>query len=79
MLDTFPTQLSAKDGGLALLSTDHGYLGATLTLHQSSPAPGNTRTDNIYLVKLTPHTAPHVPAEATWTARTRRARRSAMR
>jgi len=58
---TITLHLTLNAAGKALLNAAHGHLGATLTIHQSSPAPGDTRTDNIDLVKLSPHTAPHVP------------------
>jgi len=59
--ETVAIKLTLNTIGMALLSAAHGHLGATLTIHQSSPAPGDTRTNNIDLVKLPPHTAPHVP------------------
>jgi hypothetical protein len=58
--ETVAIKLTLNAAGLALLNTAHGHLGATLTIHQSSPAPSSTRTNNIDLVKLPPHTAPHV-------------------
>jgi len=48
-------KLTLNAAGKALLSADHGRLGATLTILKSSPTPSQTHTDNVHLVQQKAH------------------------
>jgi hypothetical protein len=50
---TAVVELRLNPAGRALLSADHGRLNATLTLLKSSPAPAQTHTENVRLLRAT--------------------------
>jgi hypothetical protein len=53
--ETTPIKITLNAAGKALLSADHGRLGATLSILKSSPAPSQTHTDSIHLVQQKAH------------------------
>jgi len=52
---TATIKLELNAAGKALLSADHGRLGATLSILKSSPAPSQTHTDSVHLVQQKAH------------------------
>jgi len=53
--ETRSIKLTLNAAGRALLSADHGHLGATLSVLKSSPAPSQTHTDSVHLVQQKAH------------------------
>ena len=51
---TTAVELALNARGRALLSADHGRLNATLTVLKSSPAPAQTHTEKVQLVRQEP-------------------------
>ena len=52
---TATIELKLNAAGKALLSADHGHLGATLSILKSSPAPSQTHIDSVHLVQQKAH------------------------
>ncbi len=52
---TATIKLTLNAAGKALLSADHGRLGATLSILKSSPAPSQTHTASVHLVRQKTH------------------------
>jgi hypothetical protein len=48
---TAAIELKLNGAGKALLSADHGRLGATLSILKSSPAPSQRHTDSVHLIQ----------------------------
>jgi hypothetical protein len=53
--ETTSIKVTLSAAGKALLSVDHGRLGATLSILKSSPAPSQTHTDSVHLVQQKAH------------------------
>ncbi len=53
--ETTSIKLTLNAAGKALLGTDHGRLGATLSILKSSPIPSQAHTDSVHLVQQKVH------------------------
>jgi hypothetical protein len=53
--ETTSIKLTLNAAGKALLSADHGRLGATLSILKSSPSPSETHADSVHLVQQKAH------------------------
>jgi hypothetical protein len=52
---TATIKLTLNTAGKALLSADHGRLGATLSILKSSPTPSQTHTESVHLMQQKAH------------------------